>query len=90
MAPEAKNLGPDVLAMVAKLLTKHLLWTAASQGKLPDGQKSESGENIPTPTDEDLGDTEFEEICKACNSEDSKRALEDLCQHMGMRKRQRV
>eukprot|EP00959_Pyramimonas_sp_CCMP1952_P235859 4928967-Pyramimonas_sp.AAC.1 len=76
MAPEAKNLGPDVLAMVAKLLTEHLMWTA-SQGKPPDGQKGDGGENIPTPMDESLGDTDFEEICKACKSEDSKRALED-------------
>eukprot|EP00959_Pyramimonas_sp_CCMP1952_P270906 5663430-Pyramimonas_sp.AAC.1 len=77
MAPEAENLGPDVLAMVAKLLTKHLTWTAASQGKPPDGQKGEGGGNIPTPMDEDPGDTDFEEICEACKSEDSKRALED-------------
>jgi hypothetical protein len=89
MAPEAKNLGPDVLAMVAKLLTKHLMWTA-SQGKPPDGQKGDGGENSPTPMDESLGDADFEEICKACKSEGSKRALEDLCQRMGMRKRQRL
>eukprot|EP00959_Pyramimonas_sp_CCMP1952_P079255 1656358-Pyramimonas_sp.AAC.1 len=62
--------------MVATLLTKHLMWTAASQGKPPDGRNSESGENIPTPMDEDLGDKDLEDICKACNSEDSKRALE--------------
>eukprot|EP00959_Pyramimonas_sp_CCMP1952_P383450 8035264-Pyramimonas_sp.AAC.1 len=60
MAPEATNLGLEVVGMVSKLLAKHLPWIAASQTDRTEAERD--GEQVPTPADTDLGDGDFDEI----------------------------
>ena len=86
MVPEAITLGPEVVGMVAQLLAKHSIWIAANL-KSGDAQQGDAGALKDEPMDADLEITEFDEIRRACRSQDSKHALEELCQRLGIKRR---